>query len=86
MNRTAFVYTELVRALKNITLSADADLIEKARARARKQKKALNVVFREWLERYAGNGTPPDDYRRLMKELRHVHAGRKFTRDEMNSR
>jgi hypothetical protein len=72
--------------VKNITLSADADLIEKARARARKQKKALNAVFREWLERYAGNGTTPDDYNRLMKELRHIHAGKKFTRDEMNAR
>lgn len=83
---TTFVYTGVVRPLKNITLSADPDLIEKARARARKQKKALNAVFREWLERYAGNGAAPDDYHQLMKELRHVHAGRKFTRDEMNSR
>jgi len=80
------VYTEIVRPLKNITLSADADLIEKARARARKQRKALNAVFREWLERYAGNGTALDDYDQLMKELRHVHAGKKFTRDEMNAR
>lgn len=80
------MYTEIVRAIKNITLSADADLIERARARARKQKTALNKVFREWLERYAGNGTLADDYQRLMKELRHVHAGRKFTRDEMNAR
>jgi hypothetical protein len=80
------VYTEVVRQLKNVTLSADAELIEKARARARKQKKALNVVFREWLERYAGRGTSADDYADLMKDLRHVHAGRKFTREEMNSR
>ena len=35
------MYTGFVGTLKNITLSADADLIEKARARARKQKKAL---------------------------------------------
>ena len=80
------MYTVIVRAIRNITLSADADLIEKARARARKQKKALNVVFREWLERYAGDGTASDEYNQLMKELRHVHAGRKFARDEMNTR
>ena len=80
------MYTKTVSALKNITLSADADLIERARARARTQKKALNAVFREWLERYAGNGTAPDDYHQLMKELRHVRARRKFTRDEMNAR
>jgi len=86
MIRTSFVYTGIVQGLKNITLSADADLIERARSRARKQKKALNAVFREWLERYAGNGTAPEDYHQLMKELRHVHAGGKFNRDEMNSR
>jgi hypothetical protein len=80
------VYTGFVRTLKNITLSADADLIERARARAQKQKKALNLVFREWLERYAGEDGAPDDYYQLMKELSHVHAGRKFTRDEMNAR
>lgn len=80
------MYTEIVRTVKNITLSADADLIERARARARKQKTALNAVFREWLERYAGNGTAADHYSQLMKELRHIRAGRKFTRDEMNAR
>jgi hypothetical protein len=80
------VYTEIVRTLKNITLSADADLIERARTRSREQKKTLNAAFREWLERYAGNGTAPDDYQQLMKELRHVRAGRKFTREEMNVR
>jgi hypothetical protein len=83
---TAFVYTGIVSKLKNITLSADADLIERARARARQQRTALNRVFREWLERYAGSSTDPDGYRQLMKELKHVHAGRKFTRDEMNAR
>lgn len=80
------MYTGIVRSVKNITLSADAGLIERARARARRQKTALNVVFREWLERYAGNGTAADDYSQLMKELRHIRARRKFTRDEMNAR
>ena len=80
------MYTRIVRQVKNITLSADADLIERARARARKQKTALNAVFREWLERYAGNRSAADDYSQLMKELRHIRAGRKFTRDEMNAR
>jgi len=80
------VYTKIVRRVKNITLSADAGLIERARERARKQKTALNAAFREWLERYAGDGSAADDYDQLMKELRHVRAGRKFTRDEMNAR
>ena len=72
--------------MKNITLSADPDLIERARARARSQKKALNIAFREWLERYAGEETAADEYRQLMKELRHVRSGRKFSRNEMNAR
>lgn len=80
------MYTKIVRRVKNITLSADAGLIERARERARKQKTALNAAFREWLERYAGDGSAADDYDQLMKELRHVRAGRKFTRDEMNAR
>jgi len=72
--------------VKNITFSADPELIERARLRARQQKKTLNVSFREWLERYAGTGNPQDDYRRLMQRLDHVRAERKFGRDEMNSR
>ena len=77
------MYTILVR---NITFSADSELIERARERAREQKKTLNVAFREWLERFAGHQGSENDYRLLMKDLRHVQAGRKFTRDEMNSR
>jgi hypothetical protein len=34
--------------LKNITLSADDILIEEARQKAQKQKKNLNILFREW--------------------------------------
>jgi hypothetical protein len=36
--------------MKNVTLSADADLIEQARLVARTQHKTLNAVFREWLQ------------------------------------
>jgi hypothetical protein len=41
--------------MKNITLSADEDLIERARLIARAQHKTLNAVFREWLAHFAGN-------------------------------
>jgi hypothetical protein len=72
--------------IKNITLSADDELIERARQRATQQKTSLNTVFRQWLQRYAGSEPLDEDYRRLMKQLRGVDAGRKFTREEMNSR
>jgi len=72
--------------MRNITFSADEDLIERARAVARSRRKTLNVAFREWLEQFtakAGNGA---EYKSLMKRLHHVDAGRRFSRDEMNER
>ncbi|HXP47863.1 MAG TPA: hypothetical protein VN810_11345 [Terriglobales bacterium] len=72
--------------MKNVTLSADEDLIEQARLVARSQRKTLNAAFREWLLQFtarSGNGQEVDS---LMKRLRHVNAGRHFTRDEMNER
>jgi hypothetical protein len=39
--------------MKNITLTADKGLIERARLVARSQDKTLNEAFREWLEQYA---------------------------------
>jgi hypothetical protein len=36
--------------MKNVTLSADDDLIEQARLVARSRHKTLNGAFREWLE------------------------------------
>ena len=35
--------------MKNVTLSADEDLIEQARQVARSQRRTLNAAFREWL-------------------------------------
>jgi hypothetical protein len=71
---------------KNITLSADEELIQRARLRALEQNTSLNVAFRRWLSRYAGPESPEADYQNLMKKLKNVDAGRKFSREEMNSR
>ncbi len=72
--------------MKNITFSADEDLIEQARIVARSQRKTLNEVFREWLSHYASQRHNARDYESLMKRLRHIRAGRRFTREEMNER
>jgi hypothetical protein len=72
--------------MKNVTLSADADLIEQARLVARTQHKTLNAVFREWLQQYAAQPGSAQEVDSLMKRLRHVRVGRHFTRDEMNER
>jgi hypothetical protein len=72
--------------MKNITLSADDDLIEQARLVARAQHRTLNAAFREWLERYAAQSGNAQEVDSLFNRLRHVRAGRSFTRDEMNDR
>ncbi|MGH9417916.1 MAG: hypothetical protein ACRD01_14945 [Terriglobales bacterium] len=73
--------------MKNITLSADEQLIEEARELARSRNKTLNEEFRQWLEDYTGRRHRVDAYREAMKRLSYVHTGgRKFTRDEMNER
>lgn len=72
--------------MKNITLSADEDLIEQARLVARAQRKTLNQAFREWLAQFTAQPGSAQEIESLMKRLRHVRAGRHFTRDEMNER
>jgi hypothetical protein len=72
--------------VRNITLSAEEDVIERARLRAAREKKTLNAAFREWLARYAGAETSPQEYRQLMQRLRHVRSGRHFSREELNER
>ena len=72
--------------MKNITFSADEDAIDRARERAKREQKTLNVAFREWLERYGGAANTGEDFDQLMRSLSHVKFSRKPTRDEMNSR
>jgi len=81
--RTRFVHTKI---MKNVTFSADEHLIEKARERARRERKTLNIVFREWLQRYGGEASSAREFDLLMRSLSHVTFSRKRTRDEMNSR
>ena len=72
--------------MKNITLSADERLIEQARLLAKSRHKTLNALFREWLEHLTAQIGGPREFDALMKRLKHVQAGRRFTRDEMNER
>ena len=72
--------------MKNITLSADEQLIEQARLLAKSQHKTLNAMFREWLVQFTAQSGSTQEFDALMKRLKHVHAGRRFGRDEMNER
>jgi len=72
--------------LKNITLSAEKELIEKARHKAQKNRTTLNATFRQWLRQYVLSDQSGEDYEILMKSLSYAHPGKKFTRDELNER
>jgi hypothetical protein len=72
--------------MKNITLSADEEVIEQARLVARMQRKTLNAAFRDWLTQYAAQSGNSGEYLELMKRLGHVRAPRHFSRGEMNER
>ena len=81
--RTIVVYTIIVR---NVTFSADEEALERAREVARSEHKTLNDAFREWLIQYGSRRVTAAEIEDLYRSLRHVNAGRKFTRDEMNER
>jgi hypothetical protein len=71
--------------VRNITLSAEASLIEKARQRAHDEGRELNQVFRDWLRRYV-TADAGSTYDNVMKRLTHTKTRRRFSRDELNER
>ncbi|MFW6195274.1 MAG: hypothetical protein ACOC5M_02000 [Chloroflexota bacterium] len=74
--------------MKNITLSADENLIEAARERARAENTTLNEQFRRWLADYARQPRQAEEAMSVVKELQAYArtGGRRFTREEMNER
>lgn len=73
--------------MRNITLSADENLIEVARRRAAAQHTTLNAQFRLWLADYAGQETRAAQAMRTVREIQgRLRVGRKLTREEMNER
>jgi len=72
--------------LKNITLSADEELIRKAREKASRQRTTLNAAFRQWLRQYVGRSDRAADFASFMSSLSYARSGRKFSRDELNER
>jgi len=73
--------------MKNITLSADQNLIEKAREIARSQRRTLNDAFRDWLTQFTQQSGSAEEYDALIKRLRQtIRLRGPYTRDEMNER
>lgn len=74
--------------MKNITLSAREEAIERGRAVARNRRTTLNGLFRDWLEQLGEGELREQAFQRQMQRMeRRVRVGgRKFTREEMNER
>ena len=73
--------------MKNITLSADEELIQGARRRANAENTTLNNLFRLWLASYAApRSLSPEDIRHAAKSMGHFRVGERLTRDERNER
>jgi predicted transcriptional regulator len=72
--------------MKNITLSADEELINQARQQALRENRTLNSVFREWLSEYARRGKLHTNYKQIMERLSYADAGRHFNREELHER
>jgi len=72
--------------LKNVTLSAEETLIDRARKNAQLEHTTLNAMFRQWLARYVKQKESAADYESLMQDMSYVLAGRHYSRDEMNER
>jgi hypothetical protein len=74
--------------MRNITLSAEPDVIDDARAQAARENTTINEQFRLWLLSYAKRGSRAEAAMASIEALqKHVNTGgKKFTREEMNER
>ena len=74
--------------MKNVTLSASEDAIERGRRVARSRNTNLNDLFRDWLNQLDEGELRAQAYLQQMDRLQgRARVGhRKFTREEMNER
>jgi hypothetical protein len=72
--------------MRNVTLSAEDELIDRARLVARQRHTTLNEAFREWLQQFTASSGDVKQFDQLMSRLGPLKAGRRFTREEMNER
>jgi len=74
--------------MKNITLSASEEAIERRRQVARNRKTTLNGLFRNWLEQLGESELREQAFHQQMTRLEgRIRVGhRKLSREEMNER
>jgi len=87
-NLTTLFLCALLKCMKNITLSAQEELIKRGREVAQQRNTTLNQLFRDWLQSLSGTDLATQTYEGLMADISsRVRIGdRKFTREEMNVR
>ena len=69
--------------MKNITLSAEGELIQQAREVAVRRKTTLNQLFRDWLAEVVGQKDRERSLEKIWKQMGYAEAGGKFAREEM---
>ena len=72
--------------LKNITFSAEEDLIRRACERATAERTTLNEEFPQMVEKYVERPETAEAFAVLMDQFDYVQPGHSFTRDELNER
>lgn len=73
--------------MQNITLSADAQVIEAAKRVAVDEHTTLNEQFRLWLAHYAGKKQKLQQFDETLQSLGgKLKVGKKLTREQMNAR
>jgi hypothetical protein len=73
--------------MKNVTLSADEELIELAREKAREENTTLNEQFRRWLEDYVGRAGRAQRAMATIEDLqKRIRLKGPFPRDVLNER
>jgi hypothetical protein len=74
----------------NVTLSADANLIERSRGVARQRGKSLNQLFRDYLVSLSGaddaRGLGAEFKRLALRQDKSPSRGYRFDREEANDR
>lgn len=72
--------------VRNVTLSVEERLLERARKVARGRFTALEQLFREWLVELTIERARPHRYDDLMRRLGRARSGGRISRDERNAR
>ncbi len=72
--------------LKNITLSAEEQVIARAREEAKRRGTTLNEEFRRWLADFAELTRRGDEYTELMGHLTYASPGAGSARPDRDTR